>query len=334
MSDKKDLLVLFDGNALLHRAYHAYPQTLRTASGELTNASYGFTSTLLSVIRQFKPSHVAVAFDEKAPTFRHKKFKGYKASRPKMDDELVSQIERTREIVRTFNIPTLIKSGFEADDILGTIGKQFADKFDEIVIVTGDKDILQLLSDKVKVYYPSRGRFPAKLYDVKRFEKEYEFTPIQMIDFKGLAGDSSDEIPGVKGVGKVTATRLIKEFGEMEKIYENLEAIKGSVKDKLEKDKELAFLSKELATIVLDCSIEFTKKGSLLVDYDKNKVIKLFEELEFKSLIRRLPSDEWEDEVERIMNGKAKSEKPFVVKAMQGRQKEKSEKAENQMGLF
>lgn len=317
MSDKKKL-VMFDGNAILHRAYHAFPPTLKTKDGQLTNAIYGFTSTMLNVFKKMKPTHVVVAFDEKGETFRHKKFKAYKASRPKMDEELISQIDKTREVVKTMNIPIFVKEGYEADDILGTISRKAEEQnFEEIVIVTGDKDILQLLTEKIRVFYPSRGRQEEKIYDIFRFEKEYEFKPKQLIDFKGLAGDPSDEIPGVRGIGPKTATNLIKKFESIENIYKNIERISGKVRENLEINKENAILSKELATIDLSVPIDFVINNCLLKDYDKEKVFDLFGKLEFFSLVKRLPNDSWEE---------------MAVETFE--KKENKKPNENQMSLF
>jgi len=294
-------LVLFDGNAILHRAYHAFPLTLKTQTGELTNAVYGFTSTLLTVFKRLRPTHVVVAFDEKGPTFRHQQFEDYKASRPKMDDELACQISRTKEVVATLNIPQFAISGFEADDVLGTLARQAeAAGFTEIVIVTGDKDALQLITEKTHVYFPSRGKKPEKLYDKTQFCQEFGFEPPLLVDFKALAGDSSDEIPGVSGIGPKTATELIVQHGPVEEIYKQLDKIKLAVAQKLKKDKEMAFLSKKLATIETSAPVVFDAKESQLKEYNKEKVIALFEALEFRSLIRRLPSDSWEEMAEEV----------------------------------
>ena len=320
--DREKKLILFDGNAILHRAYHAYPKTLMTKQGELTNAVYGFFATLLSVVREMKPSHIIVAFDEKEKTKRVIKYEFYKAQRPKVDEELVGQFGRTRDLVRAFNIPIYAKPGYEADDLLGTISRKEEEEFEEVIIVTGDKDILQLVTEKTHVYFPSRGRIPAKFYNWQKFVTDYGFEPLQMIDFKGLAGDPSDNIPGVKGIGKVTATKLIKEFGSVERVYKNIGKIKGKIGERLKEDKENALISKELATIDLGVNINFDKEQARLCNYDKDKVIKLFEEMEFRSLIRRLPSDEWELEAEEAISNK-KIEK----------RKEK-EQTENQMSLF
>jgi DNA polymerase-1 len=243
-----DRLLLVDGHAILHRAYHAYPP-LTTTKGELINAVYGFTSILLSVLKNLEPKYVACAFDLAKPTFRHKEFKAYKAHRPKVDEELKEQIPKAKGVVKALSIPIFEKEGFEADDVIGTIAKGavFAyqdfcvhkspakkDNFSiktkaqgckrvhsknltdsprhskfETIIVTGDKDALQLVDNQIKVFMPQRGKQPPQMYDRKVFLKKYGFEPRQLIDFKALAGDASDGIPGVKGVGPKTATKLI-----------------------------------------------------------------------------------------------------------------------------
>jgi len=294
-------LVLIDGHAILHRAYHAYPPTLRTRNGRLTNAVYGFTRILLSTLEKISPKYVVVAFDLPKPTFRHKRFKDYKAHRPEVDEELKEQIPTAHEVVKTLNIPIFEVEGFEADDIIGTLAMQAgADKRRSktpinadinVIIVTGDKDALQLLNGHVQVFMPGRGRKPDRIYDHKRFKKEYGFEPEMLVDYKALVGDPSDAIPGVKGIGPVTAKRLIGKFGTVEKIYKNLDNIKGSVSDKLKADKKQARLSKELAKIVTDVPIKFNLKQAELLDYDKQKIVSLFEKLEFKSLIRKLPGE-------------------------------------------
>ena len=314
-------LVLVDGNAIVHRAYHAYPQTLRTSKGELINAVYGFTSILLSVLKDLKPKYVAVAFDLKGPTFRHKKFKGYKASRPEMDEELVSQLDRVKQVVSTLNIPIFEEQGYEADDVIGTLAQKAKlessktlklsnSKNLEIIIVTGDKDALQLIDNHVKVYLPARGKRPAELVGRKEFIKKYRFEPERLVDLKALAGDTSDEIPGVKGVGPKTATDLIVRFGDLQGIYKNLDEIKDSVRSKLTGDKNKAFLSYELAEIETGVPIKLKLKKCKLADYDREKVLELFEELEFRTLISRLPDDGWHTMVKETFGGSPNGQKP------------------------
>ncbi len=316
-------LVLIDGHAIIHRAYHAYPSSLITSKGELVNAVYGFTSILLTVLRKICPEYVAIAFDKKGPTFRHQQYTQYKASRPKMDKELEDQIERVHQVVKVLNIPFFEMDGFEADDVIGTLARQ-ARKDVEVLIVTPDQDAMQLVRSNVKVFVPARGKKPAQIFDRKAVLKKYGIKPKQIIDLKALAGDPSDEIPGVRGIGPKTAGQLIREFGSMEKVYEAIEKKKKAaalLKDRvlkvLAEGAESAVLSKSLATIVTNVPINLVLKKCLLLDYDEKKIIKLFEELEFKSLLKRLPKESWEE------LGKEKNIK-----------KEKPKKKEKQMGLF
>ncbi len=206
-------LVLIDGNALLYRAFHAYPP-FTTPKGELVGAVYGFTTLLLSVIEKLSPTHVVVAWDVKGPTFRKKEFDDYKAHRAPMDESLVDQIGRTKEVVEALNIPQFGIEGYEADDIIGTLSKvTIDDKEDEqIIIVTGDRDALQLVEGKkVVVYLPIQNKYSQSVvFDEDKVVETYGMNPKQIIDLKGLMGDASDNIPGVKGIGKVTATKLIK----------------------------------------------------------------------------------------------------------------------------
>lgn len=282
-------LVLIDGNAILHRAYHALPP-LTTSSGELVNAVFGFTSMLLRVFEELKPEYVAVCFDRKAPTFRKKKFKEYQAQRPAMDADLSGQIERVKQVVTTMNIPIFELDGYEADDIIGTISKQANEV--ETVIVTGDRDIMQLVDEKTKVFAPVKGGLSdARLYDEKAVEEKLGVKPSQIIDYKGLVGDSSDNYPGVSGIGPKTATDLISKYGSLENIYKNLQDISKSKAEKLKEDKENADLSYFLATIVRDAPVKLDLSKCKLTDYDWEKVAELFDSLEFHSLISRLPKD-------------------------------------------
>ncbi len=292
-------LVLIDGHGILHRAYHALPP-LTTSDGELINAVYGFTRILLNVLNELKPEYCVVAFDKKGPTFRHKEFKDYKAHRPEMDKELACQIKRVKQVVETLGIPHFAKEGYEADDLIGTFAKQ-ARKEAETIIVTSDKDLLQLLNGAVKIYFPRRGKRPAKIMQKNDFIKKYGFELKYFVDYKALIGDPSDGLPGVKGVGPKTATKLINNYGTLEEIYQNLDKLSKGVKNKLEKYKEEAFMSKQLAEIVQDVNVELKLNESKLKEYDKDEVIKLFEKLEFKSLISKLPKNTWEEEVMDIL---------------------------------
>lgn len=290
--EKTNKIVLLDGNAIIHRSFHALPP-FTTKKGELVNAVYGFSSTLLAVIDKFKPKYIVATFDLKGPTFRHEEFEDYKATRVKAPDELYAQIERVKEVVKTFNIPIFEKEGFEADDMIGTIAEKISKEEDlETIIVTGDMDTLQLVNDKTKVYTMSRGLSKAVLYDEIEVSKRYDgLTPEQLKDFKGLRGDVSDNIPGVKGIGEKGAINLLKEYGSLENIYQNISNIKGAVKEKLEKDKMQAFASKKLGTIKIDVPIEFDLEKCQTHDFNREKLVSLFRELNFYSLIKRLQAD-------------------------------------------
>ena len=306
MDKKPKKLILIDGNAIIHRSYHALPP-LSTKKGELVNAVYGFASTLLSVIEKFKPDYVAASFDLASPTFRHEKFEEYKANRVKADDELYAQIPRVKEVVETFNIPIYEKAGFEADDIIGTVAKQIKKEKESIetIIVTGDMDTLQLIDDSTKVYTMKRGLSDAVIYDAEKVFERYSLKPEQLIDYKGLRGDPSDNIPGVKGIGEKTAVDLLKKYKDINGVYKNISEIKGTVKEKLERDKSNAILSKELATIDLDVPIKFELEKTRLHDFDRDKIVKLFGELNFYSLVKRLPESDGARPVKSAEGGPA-----------------------------
>jgi len=296
MQDKSQKIILIDGNALIHRAYHALPP-LKTKQGELVNAVYGFSSTVLSVISQFQPNYMIATFDLAAPTFRHKEYVDYKATRIKADQELYDQIPRVKEVTRAMGIPIVEKEGFEADDIIGTLSylvEKYSEKM-EIIIVTGDLDTLQLASKKTKIYTMRRGLSDAVLYDENKIYERYGISSKQLIDFKGLRGDPSDNIPGVFGIGEKTAVSLLQEFETLENIYKNIEKIKISVREKLTRDKMQAIKSKKLATIVRNVPVEFDLEKAKIDDFDKKKLVKLFEELNFFSLIKRIPQNKLDE---------------------------------------
>lgn len=280
-------LVLVDGHALFHRAFHAMPP-LTTSKGELVNAVFGFTSMLLRVLGDIKPEYAVVAFDTKAPTFRHTEYTAYKAHRISAPEEMHQQLPRVKEVVDALNIPIFVLEGYEADDIIGTLAKQAVDL--EVDIVTGDRDALQLVNNHIKTYMPGKSLSDIQIYDGKKFEEKYGFKPIQLIDFKALVGDVSDNIPGVTGIGEVTATKLIQEFGSVEEIYKNIDKIPEKISKKLAEGVESAVLSKKLATIDTAVPIRLDLNKCILSDYDHKKVSNLFEELEFKSLLKRLPN--------------------------------------------
>ena len=296
--------VIIDGNAIIHRAYHAIPP-LTTKDGRIVNAVYGFTSMLLRVWREIKPEYLAVTFDMQGPTFRHEKFTEYKATRVKADQDLYDQVPLVHQLVEAFNIPIYEKKGYEADDGIGTIVKRIKEqgvrnKNIETYIVTGDKDTLQLIDENTKVFTLGKGISDIVTYDAAAVEKRFGFGPERMVDYKALAGDSSDNIPGVPGVGEKTATDLIKNVGGIKEIYDGIKnqesriknIVKPAVIKKLIDGEELALMSFELATI--DCNVpdlDFNLTNCISKEYDREKVVKIFQEFEFTSLLKRLPGE-------------------------------------------
>ncbi len=295
MGVKKPLLVLFDGNALVHRAYHALPPLTVARTGEVVNAIYGFTLMLLKAVNDLKPTHWAVAFDKAAPTFRHEMYDGYKIHRPATPDELRNQLQRVRQLVRAFNIPVFELDGYEADDILGTLSRQASEAGIDTVIVTGDADAMQLVSPRVKVLYPKpRGTFSNTiLYDEAAVREKYGFEAKYVADYKALTGDPSDNIPGVRGIGDKTATKLIQQFGSIEQIYARVDEVTPSkVQELLRQNEAQAMRSKELATIVTEAPCLLDIEACRVSRYDRSQVADLLRELEFFSLLARLPETE------------------------------------------
>jgi DNA polymerase-1 len=287
---EKPLLLLFDGNALVHRAFHALPPLTQPKTGELVNAVYGFASTLLKVFADFKPTHWAVAFDRPAPTFRHEMFEEYKAQRPATPEELKGQIKKVHQLVEAFHIPVFEIDGFEADDVLGTLSKQADEQGVETIIVTGDNDMLQAVLPRVKALAPRRTFTDTILYDEEAVEQKYGIKPEQLADLKALAGDVSDNIPGLPGVGEKTATKLLQQYGSLQGIYDHIEDITPSkLQDTLREYRTQAFQNKELSTIVKDVPIKLDLKTCQVSHYDRNEVARLFQELEFIKLLPRLP---------------------------------------------
>lgn len=293
-------LVLIDANAIIHKVFYALPE-LTNRKGEQINAIYGFSSILLKIINELKPNYIAAAYDLAAPTFRHIEYKEYKAKRVKKPDELIEQIPKTKEILKGFNVSVLEKKGFEADDVIGTIAKRFTNKKIEILILTGDLDTLQLVDKNIKVYSLRKGMTDIMIYGEKEVFERYELKPEQMIDYKGLRGDPSDNIPGVVGVGEKTATVLLKEFKTLENLYNKIDKVDNKkLVDKLKQNKKMAFFSKKLATIREDVPIEVSLKDlDWKKDFDIGKAKQVFEQFHFKSLIKRLPGYEPEIEPEQ-----------------------------------
>ncbi len=289
----KNRLVLIDAFALIYRAFHAIPP-LTNKNGQLVNAVYGFTSALLSAIKDLEPKYLAVGIDISKPTLRHKEFKDYKAHRPPTPKELKAQIPYVKEVLKTFNIPFFGVEGYEGEDVIATIvakvkSKKKKGKTIESIIVTGDLDTLQLVDKNTKVYSMARGINNAVMYDIAKVKERYGLTPSQFVDFKALKGDPSDNIPGVPGIGEKSASKLITEFKNLENIYQNLEKISQKTATLLKDNKEQAFLSRKLSKIVTNVPLDFKLENSRIHDYNQKEVIKLFEQFGFKSLIKRLP---------------------------------------------
>lgn len=320
MASQKKRLIIIDGNALVHRSYHALPVSLTTRKGELVNAVYGFLLFLFKALKEFHPEYAAASFDLAAPTFRHEEFKQYKAKRVKAPDELYEQIPKIKEFLKIFHIPIFEKERYEADDVIGTISTLVSKKNDdfntETIILTGDLDTLQLVDENTKVYTFRRGIRDTILYDKEKVKGKYGgLKPSQLPDFKALRGDPSDNIPGVLGIGEKTAIPLIKDFGSLENLFKELEEnsekakkIKSSLKEKLLKSKETAFFSKTLVSIKKDTPLDFDLERCRWDGYDKEKAIGLLKSFEFYSLINRLPSlSEKSDSLEQktdFKNGK------------------------------
>lgn len=311
MSSQKRFL-LIDGHGLIYRAYHAFPP-LSTKDGVLINAVYGFSRIVLTAIRDEEPEYIAVAFDHKKPTLRAQAYKEYKAHRPEMPDDLKPQIGLVKQVVETLNIPNFELEGYEADDLIGTITKQLLSEPDlKTIIVTGDKDMFQLVDDQTHVWMPARGKYgeDTEYDDQKVFEKMGVY-PNQIVDLKALMGDTSDNIPGVKGIGPKTAAQLIQTYKNLDAIYARVAEvtetgdkdllIKAGTLEKLKNDKENAYLSRDLATINREAPIIFELSPCKVTDYDKAKVVDLFNSLDFKSLIDLLPSDSFETGVQNAL---------------------------------
>jgi len=293
-------LLLVDGSALLHRAYHAYPP-LTSKTGEIVGAAYGVVSMLVSALELVAPSHVMVAWDLPKPTFRHEKYLAYKAQRPKADVEMVEQIPLVKELISAMGIVQIEQEGYEADDIIGTLANTFSRQHvdtsarDDVVILTGDQDTMQLVSEKVQVLTPPKGQIPAKTFGSAEVIEKYGVNPSQIVDYKALVGDHSDNIPGVAGIGPTGAAKLIQEFGTLENIYNNLDKVSERIKEKLIAGKESAFLSQDLSRIVTDMEImtEIEKMEYFGLRGESSQELKQkLEELGFRSLVKRIFGEE------------------------------------------
>lgn len=315
-AQKPGSIVLVDGFALIFRAYFAIPTTLSTTSGEQTNAIYGFAAMLLDVLQKRKPTHVAIAL-ETGKTFRHELYADYKGTRAKMPEDLREQLERVNELIAALNIPIEMQDLYEADDIIGTLSAELADQGHEVFVITGDSDLLQLARPGVTVVLPGARRFgELREYGVDEVIERYGFGPEFVPDYKALVGDTSDNIPGVPGIGDKTAKKLIAEFGTVEEIFANQENVTPTrARNALAGEDTLkqALESKHLATIVRDVKHDFDLETARLDDYDQEKVIELFRTLEFRNLLEKLPETA---HPAVILAEEEKSEKPESIQTV------------------
>ncbi|MCH7828788.1 hypothetical protein IH982_02950 [Patescibacteria group bacterium] len=315
MAQKKRLLII-DANSLIHRAFHALPP-LSTSKGEMVNAVYGFLLAFFKAINEFHPDYIAAAFDHPAVTKREKKFKEYKAKREKAPDELYDQIPRVKEVLEAFHVPVFEKAGFEADDIIGTVAKLAPQRQAvpplETIILSGDMDLLQLVDKNTKVYAMRKGIQDSVLFDIKKVQERFGVGPELVADWKGLRGDPSDNIPGVRGVGEKTATQLLSSLGSLESLYSALKAkeeipgVSAKLRETLLGEKDIAFLSKELAIIERDVPLDFSLPDLAWQGFDKKEAEKVLLRFEFRTLALRIP-----DVGEKIEKQKEASEEDRV----------------------
>ena len=319
-------LIIIDGHAILHRAFHAMPP-LTTHDGTLVNAVYGFVAMMLKIVEDFKPSYLIVCFDRPKPTLKKQMYVGYQANRPKMDNELSPQIPIVHELLEYMGISIYEMDGYEADDIMGTIVKKILSEKDtkrksekeiqETIIVTGDRDILQLVNENVKVCMPVLGLNQVKVYGENEVKDKFGIIPLQMIDYKALVGDQSDNYPGVPGIGPKTAKNLLTQFGTLENLYKHLDEVKNErIRKILSENSESAALSKKLATMITDAPIKVNFQKAKIRKWDSPDIMAKFEEMEFRSLIPRLM-------------GKTENKKQIT-----NNKEQKEENQKQQMSLF
>ncbi len=294
-----DCFVLIDGNALVHRAYHALPKTLRSKAGELTNAVYGFTTIVLGILEMEKPRYFAAAFDSHGPTFRHAEMSAYKGTRAETDDELIGQFPRVEAVLNALSVPIFSKVGLEADDYLGIVSRIIEQRYPElnVLIVTNDQDALQLVSERVTVVAPVSGYSEVKRFNRQAVKDKLGVWPEQIPDYKGLSGDSSDNLVGVPGIGPKSAVKLLEQFGTVEGIYENLNAVESArTRALLLEHEHSARLCKKIATILREDHLDFSLDACAMHEFKIENVRKLFDELSFNTPLRRVEAlnKEWE----------------------------------------
>ena len=306
-------LVIIDGNSLMNRAYYAMQRPMVTHEGIYTQGIFGFLNMLNKIIEEQDPDYIAVAWDRKTPTFRHLEYKEYKAGRRKMPPELAMEFPLIKDILSAMNIKQLEIDGFEADDIIGTVAKQSEEQGLEPLVITGDKDALQLASDKIKIMITRKGITEFDLYDREKMLERYELTPEQFIDLKGLMGDQSDNIPGIPGVGEKTGIKLLKEFGSVAELLARTDEIKPEkLKQKVEDNADLAAMSRRLATIITNVPIEYDLDDMRLRKPDVDKLVKLYSKLELNSFLRKLNVDPVVQEMTGVKDDRSSIEKIMI----------------------
>ncbi|MFN5034632.1 MAG: 5'-3' exonuclease H3TH domain-containing protein, partial [Bacteroidota bacterium] len=286
---------LLDAFALVFRAYYALIRSPRlTSTGKNTNAQFGFTNALLELINKQKPSHMAVCFDTAAPTERHTDFADYKANRQETPEDILAAVPDIKQIIKAFNIPIIECDGYEADDVIGTLSKQAEKAGYAVYMVTPDKDYGQLVSEHIKIYKPAYGGNDAEVLGPAEVCAKWNIKDVsQVIDMLGMMGDAVDNIPGIPGVGEKTAAKFLQEYGSLENTLANADQIKGAMGEKVRKGKDLAILSKKLATIITSVPVEFHEEDFKLKDWNKNELKTIFSELEFRTLGKRLLGEDF-----------------------------------------
>lgn len=319
-------LLLIDGNAILHRAYHAYPPNFTDKEGNPTNAIYGFYAMLIKLLQDVKPEYLAIAFDRGAPTFRMNMYAGYHANRPQMSDDLSPQVPRLQESLEEIGIPLYGIEGYEADDLLGSLSVLAKQQDVDTLIVTGDRDLLQLVNGKVKILMPLLGITKTALFDAARVEEKYGVKPSQFIDYKALIGDASDNYPGVTGIGPKGAANLLQKYGTFENIYKHISELPEGLAQKLATDAEQAALAKKLATIQLDAPVHLKLKDCDVKKFTNEKFAKIFDELGFESLKKRVLGE--------VSSDPNSSKEKKILKQVQDDAKDEKKEDTEQLGLL
>lgn len=296
-------LVLIDGNAIIHRAFHALPP-MNSPTGKPTNAVYGFFSMLVKIINDLKPEYLVVCFDRKKPTFRKQMYVGYQAKRPTMSDDLVPQIDMVHKALDAGKVPHFGIDGYEADDLIGTISVQAVKVNLEVIILSGDRDLLQLVNHHVLMLAPIVGMTNMTLFDEAKVEEKYGLKPAQFIDYKSLVGDNSDNYPGVTGIGPKTAADLLNKYQSLENLYANISNLPPQIAQKLATDAEQAAMAKKLATIITDAPLNFKKEEAEVSKIDIKGLIDNLEKLGFNNLLKRLSQMSRKEVVEEVAKPK------------------------------